>query len=200
MASGSPTLPNTTLVGLLWPGQPTALSGLTRTVTLLLAGNVLLILSAKVQVPFPPVPVTLQSLAVLVLGASYGSRLGAATILLYLAEGASGLPVFANTPPAIPGPLYFAGPTGGFLAGFVLAAAAVGFLAERGWDRPLARVGALMIAGHFLIFVPGVIWLSMLVGPAEAWAIGVQPFLWATLLKTALAAAVMQAGWSIVRR
>jgi biotin transport system substrate-specific component len=118
-------------------------------------------------------------------------------VLLYLAEGAAGLPVFAG---AAAGPAYLAGPTGGFLAGFLAAALAVGFLAERGWDRPLLRVLALMAVGHALIFAFGLGWLALLIGPAKAWAAGAQPFLLATLLKTALAAALMQAGWSLARR
>ena len=104
------------------------------------------------------------------------------------------------TEPAAPGLAYFAGPTGGFLLGFLLAAMATGALAERGWDRGPLRVLAAMIVGHVVLFVPGVAWLSVLFGPAKAWSAGVEPFLLATLLKTALAAALMQAGWSILRR
>lgn len=201
MASGSPTIPlPSTLAALLWPTQSTTLAAALRTAILVLAGNLLLVVSAKIQVPLPPVPVTMQSLAVLVLAASFGWRLGAGTVVLYLLEGVSGLPVFANTPPAVAGPLYVAGPTGGFLIGFVVAAAVVGFLAERGWDRPLARVGALMILGHAVMFAFGFGWLALHIGAAKAWSVGVEPFLWATLLKTALAAALMQAGWALVRR
>jgi biotin transport system substrate-specific component len=201
MSSGAPSVatPQLTLLGLLWPttdGRGAAL----RAAILMIAGTALLTLSAKIQVPFPPVPMTMQTLVVLLIGAAYGSRLGAATVALYLAEGALGLPVFANTPPAAAGPLYLAGPTGGFLAGFVAAAALVGALAERGWDRPLARLVPLMVIGHAVIFVFGLAWLAVWFGPAKAWAIGAAPFLLATLLKTALAAAVMQAGWSLARR
>jgi biotin transport system substrate-specific component len=166
----------------------------------MLAGSALLAISAKIQVPLPLVPMSLQSLVVLLIGAAYGGRLGAATVLLYLAEGALGLPVFANTPPAVPGPLYFAGPTGGFLVGFVAAAAVTGYLAEHGWDRPLVRVLAAMAIGHVVLFAFGLAWLSILIGPAKAWALGGAPFIWATLLKTALAAAVMQASWAALRR
>ena len=111
-----------------------------------------------------------------------------------------GLPVFQNTPPAVPGPLYFLGPTGGFLAGFVAAAAVTGYLAERGWDRSLLRVVVMMAVGHAVLFVLGLAWLSVLMGPAKAWAVGAAPFLWATILKTALAAALMQAAWAALRR
>lgn len=199
MSSGSAMVstPPSTLVGLLWPAQASRLSGTARAAVLLALGNLLLVISAKVQVPIPPVPVTLQSLVVLLLGAVYGWRLGTATVLLYLVEGAAGLPVFANMSA---GPLYFAGPTGGFLAGFAATTLVVGLLAERGWDKPLPRLLALMALGHAVMFAVGLAWLSVLFGPAKAWAVGALPFLWATVLKTALAAALIQAGWSFVRR
>lgn len=185
-----------TLIGQIWPAQR-ARHGALRAIALMVIGSLLLTISAKVQVPFVPVPMTLQTLVVLMIGASYGWRLGGATVLLYLAEGASGLPVFAG---AAAGPAYLAGPTGGFLAGFVAAAAAVGFLAERGWDRPLWRVLVLMAVGHAVIFAFGLGWLAVLFGAAKAWALGAQPFVLATILKTGLAAALMQAGWSVARR
>lgn len=191
--------PASTLAGLIWPASrrlPEAL----RAAVLMLAGSALLALSAKVQIPFPPVPMTMQTLVVLVIGAAYGWRLGTATVLAYLAEGALGLPVFAGTPPAVAGPLYFAGPTGGFLAGFVAAAAVTGTLAERGFGRSFWRLLVLMAIGHAVIFAFGLAWLSVLVGPAKAWAVGAAPFAAATVLKTALAAALMQAAWSFTRR
>ena len=189
-----------TVVGSLWPAAPGSRGTALRAVALMLIGSALLTLSAKVQVPFIPVPMTMQTLVVLVLGAAYGWRLGGATVLLYLVEGALGLPVFANTPPVVAGPYYFAGPTGGFLVGFLVAAVATGLLAERGWDRSLVRVAALMAIGHALIFAFGLAWLSALFGPAKAWAVGAAPFMLATLLKTALAAAIMQAAWTFIRR
>ena len=188
--------PAPTLIGQLWPARGAKADTL-RAFALMVVGTVLLTISAKVQVPFVPVPMTLQTLVVLMIGAAYGWRLGGATVLLYLAEGASGLPVFAG---AGAGPAYLAGPTGGFLAGFVAAAVTVGFLAERGWDRPLWRVLVLMTLGHAVIFAFGLGWLATLFGAAKAWAVGAQPFVLATLLKTALAAAFMQLGWSAVRR
>ena len=193
-------LPTQTFAGTLWPTGRGTPEAVIRALVLALVGSGLLVLSAKIRVPLGPVPITMQSLVVVMLGAAYGWRLGAATVLLYLAEGAAGLPVFANTPPAAPGLAYFAGPTGGFLLGFLLAAMTTGALAERGWDCNLPRVLAAMAIGHVVLFAPGVAWLSILVGPAKAWALGVEPFLLATLLKTALAAALIQAGWAVLRR
>ena len=155
-------------------------------------GSLLLIASAKVQVPFWPVPMTMQSMAVLVLGLAYGSRLGAAAVLLYLTEGLAGLPVFAGTGA---GPAYMAGPTAGYLAGFVAAAFVTGWLAERGWDRSAVKALAAMFVGHAVILGAGVGWLATLFGAEKAVAVGLVPFLAATVLKTALGAAIMQAAW-----
>jgi biotin transport system substrate-specific component len=163
-------------------------------------GSALLTISAKVQVPLPFVPMTMQTLVVLLIGATYGWRLGGATVALYLLQGALGMPVFANTPPMIAGPAYFAGATGGFLFGFLAAALVMGFMAERGWDRSLLRVALMMTLGHAVILFAGFCWLSVLLPVAKAWSVGIVPFIAATFVKTALAVALMQAAWSITRR
>ncbi|HYG85924.1 MAG TPA: biotin transporter BioY [Azospirillum sp.] len=171
--------------------------GVAKAVTAAVLGSALLAISAKVQVPFWPVPMTMQSMVVLLLGMAYGSRLAVATVLLYLAEGFFGLPVFAG-PNA--GPAYMAGPTGGYLAGFVLGAFVTGWLAERGWDRTPLKALAAMAVGHAMLFVPGVAWLASLFGMEKAVAVGLVPFWAATLLKTALGATLMQAAWKVVAR
>jgi biotin transport system substrate-specific component len=201
MASGASTLaPSASLIGRLWPARAEGLSSPLRAAILAIAGTALLTLSAKAQVPFWPVPMTMQTFVVLVLGAVYGARLAGATVALYLLEGALGLPVFAGTPPAVAGLAYMAGPTGGFLVGFLAAAVLVGCLAERGWDRSFLRLSAVMILGHAVIFAFGLAWLSALMPFAKAWAVGFVPFLAATALKTALAIAAMQAAWTVVKR
>jgi biotin transport system substrate-specific component len=134
------------------------------------------------------------------IGAAYGWRLGAATVALYLMQGAMGLPVFANTPPLAAGIAYFASPTGGFLFGFLASALVVGFMAERGWDRSLLRVVVMMSIGHAVIFLFGLAQLSLVMPFAKAWTVGAAPFVAATLVKTALAIALMQAAWSVTRR
>jgi biotin transport system substrate-specific component len=179
---------------------PSAAAARSRDVAAVVLGSLLLTASAKLQVPFWPVPMTMQSLVVLLLGMSYGLRLGTATVLLYLAEGAVGLPVFAGTPERGIGLAYMMGPTGGYLIGFVLAAAALGSLAERGWDRSLARIAAAMILGHVILFIPGVLWLAVSLGFAKAVAVGATPFLAATVLKTALGIALMPLAWRWARR
>ena len=173
---------------------------LVRACVIAFLGTLLLTASAKIQVPFWPVPMTMQTFAVLLLGAALGPRLGTATVLLYLAEGAAGLPVFAGTPEKGLGLAYMAGPTGGFLAGFVPGAFIVGWLAERGWDRSVPRLFLAMLLGHTAIFACGVLWLSQLVGFDKAWAGGVAPFYVATLFKTALGACLVPAAWRLIRR
>jgi biotin transport system substrate-specific component len=167
---------------------------------LALLGTLLLAASAKVQVPFWPVPMTMQTFVVLCLGAVLGPRLGSATVLLYLAEGAAGLPVFAGTPEKGLGLAYMAGPTGGYLVGFVAGAAVVGWLAERGWDRSMPLLFVAMLIGHLAIFVFGVAWLTQLIGFEKAWLTGVAPFYAATLFKTGLAALLVPAAWKAVSR
>jgi|UPI0004B3EB11 biotin transport system substrate-specific component len=189
-----------TLVGLLWPSRDDARFAALRAIVLMVVGTALLTISAKVQVPLPYVPMTLQTLVVLLIGASYGWRLGGATVALYLAEGAMGMPVFANTPPMAAGIGYLMGPTGGFLFGFLAAAVVMGFMAERGWDRSLLRVIVMMTIGHAVIFAFGLAQLSLVMPFAKAWTVGAAPFVAATLVKTALAVALMQAAWSVTRR
>ncbi len=153
-----------TLVEALWPGQ----SAWLRNTILLVAGSMLLTLSAKVNVPFYPVPMTMQTFAVLVIGAAYGWRLGTATVLFYLAQGAFGLPVFAGTPEKGIGLAYLMGPTGGYLIGFAAAAFVAGWLAERGWDRSMPGLIAAMFLGHVTIFILGTAYLGSLIGYDKA--------------------------------
>jgi biotin transport system substrate-specific component len=200
MSSGAPSVPALTFAALLWPARDDRVAAALRAVVLAVAGSALLALSAKIQVPIPPVPMTMQTLVVLIIGATYGWRLAGATVLLYIGEGMLGLPVFANTPPQVASPAYLLGPTGGYLAGYVAAAVVMGLLAERGWDRSLPRVVSMMILGHAIIFAFGLAWLAQLVGPTKAWAVGAAPFIVGTVLKTALAAALMKAAWTLVRR
>ena len=172
---------------------------LIRNFILAFAGSVALWVSAKVQIPFFPVPMTMQTLVVLVIGMAYGWKLGAATVLLYLVEGAVGLPVFAGTPEKGIGLAYMAGPTGGFLMGFVLAAAVVGFLAQRGWDRNFGTTALAMFFGNAAIYLPGLLWLGTAVGwdkPVLQW--GMTPFLLGDLAKLLLAAILMPAIWKLI--
>ncbi len=187
-----------TLAGAVWPEQASPGLRLARASLLALVGSAVLALSAKLSVPFYPVPLTLQSLAVLLIGAAFGSRLGAATVALYLVEGALGLPVFAGSTGL--GLAYMAGPTGGYLVGFVLAAYAVGFFAERGADRSVPQLLGAMTLGHAILFAAGYAWLAHLIGAEKAWVAGVLPFIIGTLVKTLLGALLVPSVWRLVSR
>ena len=178
-------------------GSPSSAERIVQGFALALGGSLLLALSAKVQVPFYPVPLTLQTLVVLLLGPALGARLAAASVALYLFEGLVRMPVFAG---AVAGPVYMAGPTGGFLVGFLAAAALIGFAADRRWDRTWIRLLISLSLGHAVIFAFGFVWLAQLIGPEKAFAAGVAPFALATIVKTLLAAALIGAGRSMVGR
>ena len=186
------------LASVLWSADTTGHSAL-RAAVLIVAGTALLALSAKINVPLPYVPMTMQTLVVLMIGACYGSALGAATLLAYLAEGALGLPVFAGP---VGGLAYMMGPTGGYLIGFVVAAYAAGWLCEHGWDVPASRMLAVMIAGNAIILAFGYVWLAygLKLGPEKAWLVGVLPFIAGSLVKSGLGTALMFTTRKIVDR
>jgi biotin transport system substrate-specific component len=198
MAAGASTVPApSTLIASLWPAER---AGAVRGAVLVLLAAGLLTVSAKLQVPFWPVPMTMQTMMVLMIGAAMGWRLGSAAVVVYLLEGAIGLPVFAGTPERGLGLAYMAGPTGGFLVGFLAATVVTGCLAEQGFGRTLPRLVVSMALGHVVIFAFGLAWLSLHVGASQAWILGAVPFVAGTLVKTVLAAALIQAGWLVARR
>lgn len=183
-----------TLTQQLWPVQSE--STIRRSVVLMVLGSALLTLSAKVSIPFYPVPMTLQTLVVLALGLAYGWRLGVATVALYLLEGALGLPVFTGTPDKGLGLAYMLGGTGGYLLGFLPAVAIAGWLGERGWDRSPWTTAAAMLLGNAAIYVPGLLWLGALYGwdkPILAW--GFAPFWLGDVFKIALAMGLLPLAW-----
>lgn len=158
-------------------------------------GSLLLWASAKISVPFWPVPMTLQTGMVALIAAAYGWRLGFATVVLYLAQGAMGLPVFQGTPQQGIGMAYLLGPTGGYLIGFAVEALVIGWLAERGFDRnPLKLYGAMLIGGA-IVFAMGLAYLGTIIGwDKPILALGLYPFILGDLVKLALAAAIVSAG------
>ena len=169
---------------------------------LIAAGAALLTIAAKIKVPFYPVPMTLQTLAIFTLAASLGPRLGLAAVLLYVGEGLLGLPVFTNTPPQLAGPLYVMGPTGGYLLGFALAAIIIGMAAERGLDRHILRFAAVLLVADIVVMACGAAWLVVGIGMplARAFDVGVLPFLPGEAVKIALAALIMPAIWRLLGR
>ena len=163
---------------------------------LIAAGAMLIGLTAQVKVflPFSPVPITGQTFAVLMLGALLGSRRGALGALLCIIAGIAGLPVFA----AGAGLTALAGPTGGYLVGFVFAAYLTGKLAEKGWDRRVGTTILAMVLGNIVIHTFGVLWLSFLIGLRQAIIVGSYPFIIGDVLKIILAAMILPAGWKLL--
>jgi biotin transporter BioY len=161
-----------------------------------ICGSLILGLSAQVKVylPISPVPITGQTFAVLMLAALLGSRRGVMAMIVYLIEGALGLPVFAGGI----GPATLIGPTGGYLAGFVPAAYVVGKLAEMGWDRRIATTIAAMVIGNGVLYAFGVCWLAIMTNIRTALTVGLYPFIVGDILKVILAAAVLPAGWKLL--
>jgi biotin transport system substrate-specific component len=193
---------NTTSPSLAVHLWPSAGSRVVRNIALLVLGCALLWVSAKVKVPFWPVPMTLQTFAVMAIAAAYGARLGVATVVAYLAAGMAGLPVFTNTPPEMAGPAYLLGPTGGFLIGFIAAAFIVGYAADRGWDRSVPKLLVAMVTADAVVFALGLAWLGVAV-PAlgYSWGLieaGLFPFLLGDLLKVLIAALAIPAAWRLL--
>jgi len=183
-----------TLIGTLWPDRT---SPALRWITLMLVGSGFLAICAQINVPLYPVPITMQTFGVLLIGMVFGSRLGGATVALYLFEGAIGLPVYAGLSGGLP---VLFGLTGGYLFGFVIAAWLVGMLAERGWDRNVFTTAVAMLLGNIVLYVPGLIWLAGFIGAEDAITGGLLPFILGDLLKVALAAVVLPSAWLLVRR
>lgn len=183
----------TTLAGALFEAPLGAL----KSVALVVAFSLLTALAAQVSVPLPftPVPVTGQAFAVLLTGALLGSRLGALAMFAYLVEGAVGLPFFSG---GRGGALHLLGPTAGYLLAFPAAAFVTGYLAERGWDRRFLTAAAAMLVGSLVILAGGFAGLLRFFAPAQAFAQGVAPFLPGDVVKIALAAAALPAGWKLL--
>ena len=180
-----------TLLGRVLPGTrplPAVLA--------VLVGAALIALATRVQVPMWPVPMTLQTLAVMAVAMAFGARLGAGAVAAYLAQGAAGLPVFASGG----GIAQFAGPTAGYLWGFLAAALVVGALADRGLTRHPVAAFALALAGSAIVALCGWAWLATQIGPDAAFTAGVLPFLAGDAVKAALAAALLPVAWRLLAR
>jgi biotin transport system substrate-specific component len=153
-------------------------------------GSAALALSSYIQVPMVPVPITMQTFAVTMIGALYGWRLGAVTVIAWLAEGAAGMPVLAG---GAAGLHHFVGPTGGYLFAFPVAAALTGWLAERGWNGNHPVLALLsMTLGNLVCLAMGGAWLATMIGAEKAVLLGVTPFLIGAALKSALGAALLR--------
>ncbi|MGP9791851.1 biotin transporter BioY [Roseinatronobacter sp. NSM] len=179
----------------------TALGGndtIARKVAMVLFGSVLVAMSAQISVPMFPVPMTLQTLVISLIGLTYGARLAAATLVTYLAQGAMGFPVFAG---GAAGAVHLVGPTGGFLLGFVAMAWLTGFLVERGMNRGFARLFLAALIPALLLFIPGVLWLWTIT-PLDleaAFMAGALPFQLGGVVKSAVAALIATGAWAALK-
>ena len=174
-------------------------SSLLRNVVLVLAGTLLIALAAQVTVRLLPVPMTLQTLAILLVGFTYGARLGVATLVAYLAEGAMGLPVFAGGGAGL---AYMMGPTGGFLLGFILVAGIAGFAADRGATRSLFWAVPIALIASASVYVPGLAWPAIAMGTewSALWSGWMAPFLMGDALKAVMAALIVTGAWAALRQ
>ena len=178
-------------------------------ILMVLAGSVFVAIAAQISVPMFPVPMTLQTVAILIVGMTMGARLGAATLLVYLAEGAMGLPVFANGGAGLP---YMMGPTGGFLLGFVLMAWLAGLATETGVADKFAPAALCMLTISALLYLPGIAWPMAVAAALEVdagwvgqsftnyyWPYFIKNFLIGDAVKAILAAMVVFGGWTMIK-
>jgi len=194
-----------TIVDRVVPHSESRSSALVRNALLVVAGTIFVSLLAQISIPWYPVPFTGQTLAVLLVGGVLGAWRGAASLLLYFIIGALGLPVFSDQ---AGGWDIITGATGGYIIGFILAAAVVGWIAERGADRRVVPMIFTLILGNILIYAIGVPWLaswtppgaSASLGWSQAYLYGIEPFVLGDALKLAIAAALLPAGWALLQR
>lgn len=181
----------------------TARSTAATDVMLVVTGSLVMAALAQVSIklPFTPVPVTGQTLGVLLVGGSLGAVLGGAALLLYLAQGAVGLPFFAGGEAGLEH-LGFASASAGYLWGFVMAAILIGYLAEKRWDRGVGSAIGAFVLGEIIIFTIGVGWLAQAIGvPAlKAMELGLYPFVVGDILKVLLAAGAFPLLWRLLKR
>ena len=163
-----------------------------RRAVLVLAGTLFLAICSRIEVPMVPVPITMQTFGIVMIGALYGWRLGGATVVAFLIQAAMGLPVLAG---GAAGLHHFVGPTAGYMFAFPVAAVLVGWLAERGLTRQVLMSFVVMMLGHAVILVPGFAWLALIMGMewGAAAAVGLTPFVVGMVLKSAFATACLEA-------
>ncbi|MEQ9813890.1 MAG: biotin transporter BioY [Azospirillaceae bacterium] len=180
----------------LWRGE-TEQARLVRAVGLTLAGALLMAVAAQVRIPFWPVPLTMQTFAVLLVAGTYTAPLAFSSMLLYVVLGAVGAPIFSD---GNAGWAYFTGTTFGYLIGFIVAATVAGRMVESGYGRSVGWLLVVFLVAEAIIFALGVAWLATIIGLPGAIEHGLIPFLIGDALKAALAIALIAAGWRLTRR
>ena len=173
----------------------TSTQHLVKVILMIVLGCILLTLSAKIQVPFWPVPMTMQTFVVFIIGMSYGFSFGASTLFSYLILGAIGLPVFAKGG----GLMYLTGPTSGYLYGMAVAVAVIGFFADKGYAKSYVKSFLTILIGTIIIFVFGVGYLGLIIGYDKAFSAGLYPFILSETFKIALAVAIIPTIWKLTK-
>ena len=189
------------MIQLLWHSPSTKTMLIMRNCTLVVLASLIFAISSKIQIPFYPVPITMQTFVMFVIGMAYGWKLGLASVLLYLFQGLLGLPVFAGTPEKGIGLLYILGPTGGYLLGLALGVVFCGLLAEKLFDRTFFKIIFTMFFANVIVYIPGLLWLGYSVGwskPLLEW--GLYPFIIGDLFKITLAAVSLPFIWKFIRK
>lgn len=159
-----------------------------------LIGVVFLAIISQASIPLKPVPITLQSVSVLLIGMLYGARLGWYTIASYLIAGASGMPIFAEMHFGVP---VFLGPTGGYLIGFLFGGSISGYLVQQGWGRNVLSSFFAILLGNSIIFLFGLAVLAISIGLEKAYLVGLKPFICTELLKMIVVALIIPKFWKI---
>ena len=177
------------LIEFIWPIKNTQI--FIKNIILVLVGTIVISISAKIQIPFWPVPMTMQTYAVLVIAMIYGTKLACLTLLAYLIEGAIGIPVFAKGG----GIMYITGPTAGYLYGMLIAAGLVGFYSERGFAKSSIDIILPLILGTNIIFICGVGYLGYIIGYEKALIAGLLPFIPSEFFKIGLALCTINLLW-----
>ena len=185
---------NSTLVNSLLPLK--GVNAYLKNIFLVLFGTLLLTVSSKIQVPFWPVPMTMQTFIVLIIAMAYGWKLSFLTLLAYLIEGALGLPVFAKGG----GLTYLIGPTAGYLYGMAIAAAVVGYFADLGYGKSIIKCIVPLLLGTIIIFICGIGYLSSIIGFDKAITAGLLPFIPSELFKIALALFIIPSIWKYIQK
>lgn len=187
---------NLTLIDIIIPRIENKTLALLKDIALVLSFAIVTGVCAKLKIEIGVVPITMQTLAVLLSGALLGSKRGVLSQITYLLMGLAGLPWFARGG----GMAYIFSPTFGYIIGFVLAAYLIGYLAEKGWDRSLKTAILAMLVGNIVLYIPGILWLAKFVGLERVLVVGFYPFLIGDLLKILLAGAILPIGWKLIKK
>jgi len=185
---------NLTLINLIIPRIGNKTLALVKDIALVLSFAIITGIAAKLKLEIGIVPITMQTLAVLLAGALLGSKKGALSQITYLLLGLAGLPWFARGG----GITYIMSPTFGYIIGFVLTAYLVGYLAEKGLDRNIKTALLAMLAGNIVLYIPGILWLARFIGFEKALAVGFYPFIIGDLLKILLVGLILPTGWKLI--